>query len=103
MLFKRTDNILELVEGLNTRIRLAACTEPNFVPSGRSNRHSLLLKENLECRGLEMSATYFMSDFEIAIKDSFLSFFPDVEAKGCLFHFSKAIISKVARNGFKAN
>ena len=54
-----------------------------------------LLKENLECRGLEMSATYFMSDFEIAIKDSFLSFFPDVD-------FSKAIISKVARNGFKA-
>ena len=55
-----------------------------------------LLKENLECRGLEMSATYFMSDFEIAIKDSFLSFFPDVD-------FSKAIISKVARNGFKAD
>ena len=55
-----------------------------------------LLKENLECRGLEMSATYFMSDFEIAIKDSFLYFFPDVD-------FSKAIISKVARNGFKAD
>ena len=32
----------------------------------------------------------FILDFEVAIRDSFLSVFPDVEAKGCSFHFSKA-------------
>ena len=38
------------------------------------------LKENLEARGLELSAEYMMSDFETAIRDSFISHFPDVEA-----------------------
>ena len=47
------------------------------------------LKENLEARGLELSARYMMSDFELAIRDSFISHFPDVEAKGCAFHFCK--------------
>ena len=59
------------------------------------------LKENLEACGLELSAGYMMSDFELAIRDSFISHFPDVEAKGCAFHFAAAIIKKVARNGFK--
>ena len=45
----------------------------------------------------------FILDFEVAIRDSFLSVFPDVEAKGCSFHYSKAIISKVSRNGFKSD
>ena len=59
------------------------------------------LKENLEARGLELSAEYMMSDFETAIRDSFISHFPDVEAKGCAFHFAQAIIKKVSRNGFR--
>ena len=46
-----------------------------------------LLKENLESRNLEMSALFFMSDFEIAIRDSFVSHNPGIEAKGCIFHF----------------
>ena len=59
------------------------------------------LKENLEARGLELSARYMMSDFELAIRDSFISHFPDVEAKGCAFHFCQAIMKKIAKNGFK--
>ena len=44
----------------------------------------------LECRGLKLSAEYFMSDFEIAIRDSFVNHFPQNEAKSCAFHFTKA-------------
>ena len=33
-------------------------------------------------------------DFETVIKESFISHFPDVEAKGCAFHYSAAIIKK---------
>ena len=62
-----------------------------------------LLKEALECRGLQLSAEYFMSDFEIAIRDSFVNHFPGIKAKGCAFHFAKAIISKVKSNGFKSD
>ena len=40
-------------------------------------------------------------DFEFAIRDSFISYFPDVEPKGCAFHFVKAIIQKVSGNGFR--
>ena len=36
-------------------------------------------------------------------RDSFSAHFPDIEVKGCVFHYSKAIISKVSRNGFKGD
>ena len=45
-----------------------------------------MLREALENRGLELSAEYFMSDFETATRD-----------------FLKAIISKVQQNGFKSD
>ena len=62
-----------------------------------------LLKMALECRGLQLSAEYFMSDFEIAIRDSFVNHSPQNKAKSCAFHFAKAIISKVKSNGFKSD
>ena len=62
-----------------------------------------LLKNALHESGLELSAEYFMSDFERAIRDAFLSTFPGIEAKGCAFHFAKAILSKVSRSGFKTH
>ena len=49
-----------------------------------------MLAEILETQGLEMSATYFIYailDFKVAIRDSFLSHFSNIEAKGCSFHF----------------
>ena len=62
-----------------------------------------LLKEALESAGLELSASYFMGDFEVAIRDSFVSTFPGIEPKGCAFHMAKAILSKVAKSGFKGD
>ena len=44
-----------------------------------------------------------MSDFEIAIRDSFVNHSPQNKAKSCAFHFAKAIISKVKSNGFKSD
>ena len=60
-----------------------------------------MLKECLSRRGLSLSAQYFMSDFELNIKNSFMSFFPDTECKGCLFHFAKAVVGQVNKRGFK--
>ena len=60
-----------------------------------------LLKDTLDNLGYELSASYFMSDFEFAIRDSFQTIFPGIEAKGCAFHLAKAIQGKVARSGFK--
>ena len=48
VLYRRTDDILELEEGLPTRVLRAACAEANFVPS--RNVFTTLLKENLEIR-----------------------------------------------------
>ena len=42
-----------------------------------------LLREALECLGLELSASFFMSDFEIGIRDSFSATFPGIQVKGC--------------------
>ena len=60
-----------------------------------------MLKECLSRRGLIMSAQFFMSDFELNIKNSFMEFFPQTEVKGCVFHFAKAVVGQVHKRGFK--
>ena len=62
-----------------------------------------LFREALEVREVRLSAEYFMSDFEPAIKQDFTNQFPLIKPKGCSFHFSKAIITKVQKSGFKSN
>ena len=52
---------------------------------------------------MELSAEFFMSDFEVGIRDAFLTTFPGIKAKGCSFHFSKEILSKVGKSGFKSD
>ena len=52
-----------------------------------------MIKDALEERGLSVSAEIFMSDFEQNIRNSFSHFFPDVQPKGCHFHFAKVIFS----------
>ena len=62
-----------------------------------------MLKEALSRRGLELSAEFFMSDFEIAIRQAFMQIFPTVMVRGCLFHYAKAIVGKVHKKGFKSD
>ena len=62
-----------------------------------------LFREALETRGLSLAAKWFMSDFEPAIKIALTEQFPLIKPKGCSFHFSKAIITKVQKSGFKAD
>ena len=62
-----------------------------------------MLKEALQRLDLELAAEYFMSDFEYAIRDAFQSTFRDIEVKGCVFHYTKAILSKVTKSGFKSD
>ena len=62
-----------------------------------------LFREALEVREVRLSAEYFMSDFEPAIKQDFTNQFPLIKPKGCSFHFSKAIITKVQKSGFKSD
>lgn len=76
------------------------CLLPNKKKESYETMFSLL-KEALETLGKELSAAYFMSDFELAIRNAFTGTFQGIEAKGCAFHYSKAVLSKVARSGFK--
>ena len=62
-----------------------------------------MFREALEVREVRLSAEYFMSDFEPAIKQEFTNQFPLIKPKGCSFHFSKAIITKVQKSGFKSD
>ena len=41
-----------------------------------------LLNEALDVLDLELSPSFFMSDFEVAIRDAFIETFPEIEAKG---------------------
>ena len=44
-----------------------------------------------------------MSDFKYAIRDTFQTVFENIEIKGCVFHFTKAVLSKVNKGGFKSD
>ena len=44
---------------------------------------------------------YFMTDFEVAIRDGFRLFWPDINLLGCYFHFSQLIWKRVKQNGFQ--
>jgi len=68
MLFWRTDSILELEEGLPTRVRLAACSQPNFVPSGPNNKHTLLLKQNLEMEECNLFGVHNVTSLSLGSK-----------------------------------
>ena len=61
-----------------------------------------MVKEALSRRGISLAAEFFMSDFEHNIRESFMNYFPTVQVKGCLFHYGKAIVSKVQKRGFKS-
>ena len=62
-----------------------------------------MLKEALQSLDLELAVEYFMSDFEFAIRDAFQTTFENIEAKGCVFHYTKAILGKVTKSGFKSD
>ena len=59
------------------------------------------LKQALQKRDLELSASTFMSDFELNIRNSFTEHFDKVSCKGCMFHFSKCIWSRVKKSGLQ--
>ena len=57
------------------------------------------LASALKKRDLELSAEYFMADFETNIRDSFTNVFPEISVKGCQFYFAKSIWSFVKKSG----
>ena len=59
------------------------------------------LKQGVQKRDLELSASTFMSDFELNIRNSFTEHFDKVSCKGCMFHFSKCIWSRVKKSGLQ--
>ena len=42
-----------------------------------------------------------LTDFEVAIQNAFLHCFPNIELKGCYFHFKHAHQGWLSRNGWK--
>ena len=59
------------------------------------------LFQALSKRGLQLSANTFMSDFEINIRLAFTAHFKNINPKGCYFHFSKSIWSRVKKAGLQ--
>ena len=60
-----------------------------------------IIKDCLNSRHLELSAEWFMSDFEVGIRNGFSLHFPEVTVKGCHFHMAKAFWKRVVNKGFK--
>ena len=59
------------------------------------------LEDKLKENKLSLSAEYFMSDFELNIRNTFSDHFPEITTKGCAFHMMKGMFSKVTKSGFK--
>ena len=56
-----------------------------------------LLKEKVP----DLNPTHAMADFEQAIKNGLLHIFPDIDVRGCQFHFGQAIIKKLKAVGLQ--
>ena len=65
VLHKRTDSVLELEEGLPTRVMLAACAETNFVPGSRVNKFTTLLKENLDSEQCQVTGVHNVTSLNL--------------------------------------
>ena len=57
------------------------------------------LKEELQNRGLQMSPQSVMTDFELAVIQSFKMQLPGIKIQGCYFHFSQCLWRKVQALG----
>ena len=55
------------------------------------------IRESLNLRDLELSATSIVSGFENTIRQTFEENFPNVPVKECYFHYAKAIWSRVKK------
>ena len=54
ILHRRTENILELEQGLPTRVLMAACADANFRSDGRRHVFTLLLDDNLKSEACDL-------------------------------------------------
>ena len=61
VLHRRTDNILELEQGLPTRVLMATCADSNFRPDGYRHVHTLLLNERLDSEPCDHGGGHMVS------------------------------------------
>ena len=60
-----------------------------------------MILEKLKEHNIVFNVKQIIVDFELNIHKSIDEIFPDVEILGCFFHLSKALQSKVEKNGMK--
>ena len=50
-----------------------------------------IVKSEIEKSNLNLGASWFLSDYELNIRNSFQDFFPEVQLQGFHFHFAQVI------------
>ena len=60
------------------------------------------INDKLSELGLQLSADYFMADFEVALRSATQNAFPSIQIKGCHFHYAKSVWKFVQNNGHKS-
>ena len=61
------------------------------------------IEESLQELGLELAASYSMSDFELNIRTAIKQVFPKVNLRGCHFHFGQRLWGRVVDSGLKSD
>ena len=61
------------------------------------------IEQRLAFLGLELSASYSMSDFELNIRSALKEVFPKVNIRGCHFHFGQRLWNRVVDSGLKSD
>ena len=64
-------------------------------------RFFTLIKDKIADSGLVFSPTSAMADFETAVPNSMRDIFPDINTKGCFFHFTQSIWRKAQATGLQ--
>jgi hypothetical protein len=65
------------------------------------SRFFTFIKDKIADLSLVFSPTSVMADFETAVHNSIREVFPDINTKGCFFHFNQSIWKKVQATGLQ--
>ena len=73
----------------------------HFLMTGRKEGLYVAGLECLQSRIPDFNPTHAIADFEQAIKNALIRVFPEIDVRGCPFHFGQAVVKKLKSVGLQ--
>ena len=75
----------------------------HFIMSGRTEGLYIAAMQAFKEKVLDINPLHAMADFETAIKNALILVFPNIDVRGCRFHFGQAVMKKLKSVGLQTD